>query len=264
MSKKQVEHKSLRVLSLGGGRQSSGLAALAVQGKIKMPDVVLFADTGAEMPSTLEAVKIIFEKMSALGVACETVSNGSILDDARGLGSPPWYVQNDKGQRGMLLRQCTDIYKITPLHRRIRQLAGCLPKQKLRAQQYAMLGISIEEAGRARVANEPWLTLEYPLIELGMTGMDAAIECLKVFGFVPEKSSCFCCPYTRVETWNERRAEDPELFQKAVEVDRRLGELVGKGGLKARPYIHPSTQPLEHATNAQPSLFKQCGGYCWS
>lgn len=263
-----ADHKSLRVLSLGGGRQSSGLAALAVQGKISMPDVVLFADTGAEIPATLKAVKIIFEKMSALGIMCETVSNGSLLDEPKGgrggLSLAPWFVRNENEEVGMLRRQCTDELKIKPIHQRIRALAGCLPKHKLKTQQRIMLGISIEEMQRIKPAKEPWLVLEYPLVDLNMTGMDAAIECYKVFGFVPEKSSCFCCPYTRAKTWNERRAENPELFQKAVEIDRRLRTLQGTAGIKNKPYVHPSAQPLEKATHAQPTLLKECSGYCWS
>jgi 3'-phosphoadenosine 5'-phosphosulfate sulfotransferase (PAPS reductase)/FAD synthetase len=45
--------KELRILSFGGGVQTTALAILVAQGKVKA-DAVVFADTGAERPGTYD------------------------------------------------------------------------------------------------------------------------------------------------------------------------------------------------------------------
>ena len=56
--------KTLRVLSLGAGVQSSTLALMIHKGEIPMVDCAIFADTQAEPPKVYEWLKFIKETVN--------------------------------------------------------------------------------------------------------------------------------------------------------------------------------------------------------
>ena len=61
---KHVMVKTLRVLSLGAGVQSSTLALMIHKGEIPMVDCAIFADTQAEPPKVYEWLKFIKKTVS--------------------------------------------------------------------------------------------------------------------------------------------------------------------------------------------------------
>jgi hypothetical protein len=46
--------------------------------------------------------------------------------------SAPFYTLNEKGKKGMGRRQCTREYKITPIAKKIREIMGYKPRQKMK------------------------------------------------------------------------------------------------------------------------------------
>ena len=79
-----------------------------------------------------------------------------------------------KGRDGIGRRQCTDNYKIRPIRRRIREMLGLMPRQRVPAGTTVelWLGISTDEAIRVRTSRDRWITDRYPLIEAGMSRSD--------------------------------------------------------------------------------------------
>lgn len=121
----------LRILSLGAGVQSTTLALMAAHGEIEPIDYAVFADTQSEPGAVYEHLA----RLRAPGVLpfpVSVVSNGSlreeILDAAaehrRCDGRPPLMLINPDGSDGMTRRQCTGDYKIDPIEKEIRRLAG--------------------------------------------------------------------------------------------------------------------------------------------
>lgn len=130
-----------RALSLGAGVQSSVLALLLSRADPRLieldypkPDVAVFADTGWE-PSYVYAHLDWLEHQ--LDYPLVRVSAGDLRSNIkRGLTvsghrfvDVPFFLVDDDGKKGMLRRQCTNHYKIKPIYRHIRQLAGGQPRR---------------------------------------------------------------------------------------------------------------------------------------
>ena len=94
-------------------------------------------------------------------------------------------------------------YKVDPL----RRFAG---------DREIIVGISYEERHRKHAGIAPLVDLR--LDRQGCVGV------LKERGFpVPPRSRCFICPFQSWGEWQALRHEHPELFCRAVELERRAG-----------------------------------------
>ena len=178
-------HPTLTVLSLGGGVQSSVMALMASQGAFdRIPDCAIFADTHWEPPSVYEHIEWL---AGQLRFPLHVVDNGrSLREDVKALtnhsGSRsyvdiPVYLKGRDGQGdGIGRRQCTTNYKIRPIRRRIRELLGLRPRQRVPAGTTVelWLGISTDEAMRMKDSRDRWMTNRYPLIEAGISRSDCA------------------------------------------------------------------------------------------
>ena len=269
-----AETISLRVLSLGAGVQSTALALMAAHGEIgPMPDCAIFADTGWE-PRAVHEHLAWLRSPDVLPVPVHVVSSGNIRDGlirgARGerWASIPAFTRSASGKTGMIRRQCTGEYKIVPIRRKVRELAGLTRKRSPRhpiVEQW--LGISLDEAIRMKPSFEAWQVNRFPLIELGMTRRDC-LRWLERHGYpMPPKSACIGCPYHGDAHWRQMRAEDPDGFADAVAIDRLIR--TGFRNLRGEVYLHRSCVPLDEADldtpedRGQLDLFAdECEGMC--
>ena len=266
----------MKILSLGAGVQSTTLALMAASGDLgEVPDCAIFADTGAEP----ESVYAHLEKLkSALSFPIYEVSAGNIRDDllngtnsggSKRFASIPFFLDQGKNGIGMGRRQCTSEYKISPINKKIRELLGYQPRQRIpKDAAEVWIGISTDEAIRMKPSRLTYIKNRWPLIEQGMSRA-ACLEWMAQRGWSAPKSSCTFCPFRSDESWINMKATDPDSFLDAVNVDRALRSNGVMGSFKAVPYIHRSCKPLEEVdlrTNAevgQPDLFmNECEGMC--
>ena len=175
--------RSLTVISLGGGVQSSVMALMAGDGAFdRVPDCAVFADTKWEPPSIYTHLDWL---EGQLRFPLYVVDNGrNLREDVKALtnhsGSPryidiPVYLKGRDGQGdGIGRRQCTDSYKIRPIRRKVRELLGLKKRQRVPAGTAVelWLGISTDEAIRMKPSRDRWITNRYPLIEAGMSRRD--------------------------------------------------------------------------------------------
>lgn len=267
----------LRVLSLGAGVQSTTLALMAAHGEIgPMPDCAIFADTGWE-PVAVGAHLRWLTSPNVLPFPVHIVSAGNIREDllkaAEGerWASIPAFTRTLKGRRaeiGMIRRQCTKDYKIVPIRRKVRELAG-LTRRRSPAfpvvEQW--IGISLDEAIRMKPSFEAWQVNRWPLIERRMTRLDC-LRWLERHGYpLPPKSSCVGCPFHSDAMWREIRDRDPEAWSEAVEVDRAIR--TGLRGIRGEVFLHHSARALDQADlttaadRGQLDLFgNECEGLC--
>jgi hypothetical protein len=262
----------IRVPSLGAGVQSTTMALMAARGEFgHVPDVAIFADTGAEPGPTYEYLRWLKEE-AALPFPIYMVSAGNLRDDmlnninstGHRFASIPFFTLY-KGKAGMGRRQCTKEYKLTPIRRKVREL---IDKPTAGAVEM-WIGISIDEAIRMKTSMVKYIVNRWPLVEKRMSRTDC-LTWLTANGYpIPPKSACTFCPYRSDEGWIRMKSEDPTSFEDAVRVDAALrGGAIGPR-MKAQLFVHRSMKPLaevDFRTDAelgQGDLFgNDCEGMC--
>jgi hypothetical protein len=266
----------ITLISLGAGVQSSTMALMAAHGEITpMPDGAIFADTQSEPKAVYRHLDWLEQQ---LPFPVYRVTAGSLRDEilaaTRGEqrmdARPPFFVEGG----GMLRRQCTQDYKLIPIHRKVRELVGLQPRQwgpkEVCVVQW--IGISIDEASRMKDSIYPWIHHRWILVERDMSRL-TCIAWLAAHGYPePPKSACTFCPYHDDAMWARMQRDDPESFADAVRVDHAIRDGVIRGGKAistAKWFVHRSLIPLDQVSFTkskdarQPNMFEnECEGMC--
>lgn len=238
----------LTVLSLGAGVQSSTMALMCAKGEITpMPDLAIFADTGAEPegvykwldwlePQLPFPVHRVMHKDGLLEGLNKSLADGKFA-------VVPFYTESDSKAGGLLRRQCTREYKIAPIQQEMRRLLGLSKGQRagdeVKVIQY--IGISTDEAVRMKPSRDKWVENRWPLIDLNMSRADCLKWMEKNAYPKPAKSACTFCPYHDDALWREMKRDDPKSFAEAVEMDKKIRNGAGENRL----YVHRSMKPLD-------------------
>lgn len=184
-----------KILSFGGGLQTTALAIMIARGELAVDEVV-FADTGAEKPETYWYIENYIKPIITVPFVTVRSHLGSIYD----------YCWQKKSLPSVIHRWCTDKFKVRPIEK-------CYPDTTM------LIGFSLDEAHRARKPSR--LHREFPLIKMGLTVNDC-VGIIKDYGFpVPLRSSCFFCVYEPYIEWNWLKNNHPELMEKALALEER-------------------------------------------
>ena len=169
-----------RSISLGAGVQSTVLLLLACTGELpRRPDCAIFADTGWEPQAVyqhldwLETVNTIPIYRTQYRDLRQDTING-VSHSGHSFLDVPHYIATAAGETRMSVRQCTTNYKIKPIVRLLRQLAGYPhPDQPPPPDAiHQWLGVTTDEIHRVKDANRRFLRNVYPLENLGMSRQD--------------------------------------------------------------------------------------------
>lgn len=258
----------MRTFSYGGGVQSTAALVLAAQGRLHY-DSFLFCNVGedSENPATLayfieyalpyaDEHDIVITELQKTRFGEPYTLYECLVGDNRSIKIPAYLSNGAPGNRC-----CTTEWKIRVVARWLKQHGATSNEPAVTG-----LGISMDEFHRARSnSGIPWQVLEYPLLKMRMT-RKACIDVIKSVGLpVPPKSSCWFCPYHRPQYWTEMRANNPEMFYRAVALENRINEKRDAIG-KDIVHIHPKNKPLEIATGEQFDFFNEMdmceSGYC--
>lgn len=268
---------TVSVVSYGGGVQSTALLVLAAQGKIDFK-TFLFCNVGddSENPETLTYVRQIatpfalqhgleiveLQKVLRSG-SVETIYGRITKEGSRSIEIP---VRMSNGAPGN--RSCTADFKVKVVDKWLREHNG-----KVEGAQVG-LGISLDEFQRVKPNMDPstmkWKENVFPLIDLRMDRQQC-MNVIKSAGLpVPPKSSCYFCPFHRMNVWQEMRQNQPDLFWKSVKLEELINERRKKLG-KDEVWLTRKLIPLAMATTemTQHSLFTEdeddvCeSGYCF-
>jgi len=272
----------LNIISLGAGVQSSTMALMAVKGEITpMPDCAIFADTGGEPEEVYVWLKWLSEQLSypvyvvkkdgKTLEADELVLHTSKKSGKVYLrGSIPAYVKNQDGTRGILGRKCTADFKIIPIQRKVRELAGI--KRAGRGIVFAKMwiGISTDEAHRMKPSRKDYIENTWPIIDKGMSRDDCLSWMVKNGYPEPPRSACRFCPFHSDYEWRRLKEDFPDEWEKAVSFEKSLhGQYQKQNALIGTPYLHNSLVPLSEVelkdtpANLQLNLFgNECEGMC--
>lgn len=293
----------LRALSLGAGVQSTTMALMAAHGEIgPMPDCAIFADTGWEpkavydhlswlmspnvlpFPVHIVAAGNIRAQLAAAGEGERWASIPAFTRTVTPAGAEvPVLDEDDDGKIiaigtrrtaketvsiGMIRRQYTTEFKIVPIRRKVRELAGLTRKRSPDhpvVEQW--IGISTDEIIRAKPSFEAWQIKRFPLIEKRMSRADCLAWLTRHDYPLPPKSACIGCPFHDDARWRHMRDHDPDAWIDAVQIDRAIR--TGLRGIRGEVFLHRSAVPLEAADLSTPAdhgqldlWVNECEGMC--
>jgi hypothetical protein len=193
------------VCGISGGKDSS---ALAIHLRDRVPDLeFFFCDTGAELPET-------YEYLTRL----EAVLGKPIARLNAERGFDHWF----EVYRGMLpspqMRWCTRMMKIAPLEAWI----GDEPT-------ISYVAIRADESNRkGYISTKPNISTSFPFIDDGIDH-DGVLRILDNAGIgLPSyyewrtRSGCYFCFYQRKAEWVGLAERHPDLFERAVNIERKV------------------------------------------
>ena len=247
-----MTNKTFTYISFGAGVQSSALLICSNLQRHGVPraDVAIFADTQQEMSDTYKHLERLRDWSD---IPVHVASRGDLLKDAvnRNLGnakrcaSIPMWTLGDNGKEAPIRRQCTRDYKVDVCERHVRAILGYRPKSHARHSATCLIGISIDEAIRAKPSRTAWIQNQFPLIDAGLSRNDCESICLE-HGFNNiVKSACRFCPYRGDAEWLQMKTKYPKEFARAVAADKALRDQT-RSGLNRPAFVHRSLQPLEN------------------
>jgi hypothetical protein len=271
------------VFSSGNGVQSVATCVLMAQGKIDCSHVV-FCNVGedSENPKTLAYGRNVLEPfLSRHGIRYVEVSRVhrrrsrrhnktpgdtfptlmeyTLTEDNRSI---PVCMRMQNGSPGN--RSCTMDWKIKVFHAYCKEQLGATPQ----APAVKMLGISIDEIERVNWdSGDEAIINDYPLVDLQISRA-GCVEIIEAAGLpVPSRSACWFCPFTKPSEWLRRKNEEPELFQRAVEFERRVNEKrrrIGKDQVFLAPFgVDLETFAAGEYEQSDLEMFDTCeSGHC--
>jgi hypothetical protein len=256
----------MRIFSFGGGVQSNAVMVLQAQGKVNY-DKFIFSNVGddSENPKTLQYInQITLPYCKEHGIEFVELHRKikgnivTVLENCVGknIDIPiPAYMKGC----GPMRRECTYHWKVELIVRYLKQ-SGASKTNKASVG----IGISVDEWKRMKESRVEWVINDFPLIEQQITRQ----ECIRIIADAglprPPKSSCWFCPYKKLSTWRVMQAEEPELFNKAVALEKIISSK-WTSRRKDNIYLTSTNKPLDIAIGLNQTLFEEdtCeSGYC--
>ncbi len=199
--------------NFGGGTNSTAMIVECRNRGFK-PDWILFADTGSELPGTLEHVE-------AVRKWCEGWVDVTVVRWIRKDGTfealhdnclrTEKFPSKAYGNAG-----CTSKWKIYPMEK--------WRKEHGFDRGAFAVGYDAGEDRRITKACQrgdmPDMTAWYPLVAWNIDRAACDKICASA-GFVPRKTSCFMCPNMKEAEWADLKRDFPDYFELALEIERR-------------------------------------------
>ncbi|WKK27026.1 phosphoadenosine phosphosulfate reductase [Streptomyces olivoreticuli] len=253
--------RAIRSFSFGGGWQSTAALVLAARGELDYR-TFLMANVGddSEHPGTIRYVDqfarpfaeahgielVLLDRVMKRSGEVRTLYQDLTREGSRSLKIP---VRMSNGAPGT--RSCTAQFKIEVI-------ADELKRRGATTEHPATvgIGISLDEIGRANNRRcEPHERIEYPLLERGIRRIDCA-RIIRSAGLpVPPKSACWFCPFHRPEAWHDMRRDEPELFEKACQLEELLNrrrDMLGKDHVYLTRFARPLRKAIPDGVDTLP------------
>jgi len=200
-------------INFGGGLNSTAVIIACRERGLK-PDWILFADTGSEMPGTLEHVEAMrkwcdgWAEVTTVRWIRQEGHHEPLHDNCLRTGYLPGKAYGHAG--------CTVKWKIQPMDQ----------WRKERGLQAGAFAVGYDAGEYRRITSackrgdDPAFTAWYPLVAWGVDRKGCA-DIVGREGFTVGKSSCFMCPNLRLEEWRSLRENHRDLFDVALAIEER-------------------------------------------
>lgn len=261
----------IHIISLGAGVQSSTMALMAAKGEITpMPVAAIFADTQHEPQVVYDWLDWLERELPFPVVRCTAgslakktlTSYYSKKNKKITTTGIPAFTKNADGTVGIMSRQCTRDFKISPVDKAI---TAQMRKHDCRTA-IKWIGISLDEIYRMKPSRRSTVTHRWPLVDARIRRSDC-LEWMKRKGYPePPRSACIFCPYHNNEEW--RRLTKLE-FEAACLFEKEMQKVNVGASLLGTPFLHRSMRPLSEVDlsteeeRGQLNFFNnECEGMC--
>jgi len=206
------------VLCYGAGTNTSAVIVGLVAHGIK-PDLIVFADTGAERPHTYAHIDFMQSYLKKIGYPQITIvkkvdKNGDVYTLEQDLLDHKCLPSVAYG-----FKTCSQKYKTQPVDKFLNNHPDAIAAWKRGEKITKLIGFDADEPHRVKNYDDKKYEVEYPLIEWDW-GRDECIEAIKSAGLpLPKKSSCFFCPNMRKHEIMELSAVYPNLAERALKIE---------------------------------------------
>lgn len=209
----KAKKTELLAVAYGGGTNSSAMLCGLYEREIK-PDIILFADTGSEMPHTYAFLDAMEKKVKEWwGMEIETVRAlfkgkfEGLQGECLRLGTIPSLAYG--------MRSCSVKFKTEPQSRRLKKEMKHADIPHVRRA----IGFGADEGHRVKSSTDDWATNWFPLVDWQWRRQ----ECIDVIGRYglpqPGKSACFFCPASKRSEVVRLKENHPELMEIALEME---------------------------------------------
>lgn len=243
-------------VSYGGGDNSRALMIEMVRRGIR-PDLVIFSDTKGERPKTYLANAEFSAWLVSKGFPPIT-----IVSEERQSLEEECLTANTLPSLAFGFRSCSDKYKIRPQNRFLKTWKPALDAWAAGGKVIKFIGYDAGEPHRLGDFTDARFHVEFPLVAWGWDRAKCSAV-VREAGFMPAKSACFYCPAHKKGEVIALAKDEPELFARAVAMERNATAATTVKGLGR----HWSWEALVAADAAQMDLFPDlpnrvpCGCY---
>lgn len=248
-------------VSYGGGVNSTAMLIEMYRRGIR-PDLTLFADTGGERPETYQAIETVSAWCVAKGFPpIRVVSHSSKKHGDKSL--------EEECLRSKTLpsiaygyKKCSQKWKVAPQDKFLNANEQAKEVWSKGFKIVKFIGYDAGESRRASIPEDEKYIYKYPLIDWWLFREDC-VEICRSEGLPTAKSSCFFCPSMKRREIFHLKESHPELFARAVAIERNADLQLIKG--LGRNF---SWEDIAHAEGLQCKLWESeaaaeipCGCY---
>lgn len=253
----------MKILSCGAGMQSTALALMSCENKMKgiihkevpIYDAVIFCDLGLEPYWVKDQVEFIKNACNKAGIPFHKIESNLYQDymDNFGRGhvsSIPFWSVDENGKKAKMRRHCTLDYKIALIEKFLKyNLLGYKKYQRLKKediQAHEMhIGFSYEERKRMSQDYSNLFIKKYPLIDMKWERADSYKYILEVWGLDTKASACNFCPFHKNYFFMHLKENSKEDYDRTVAFDRMIGEMQPRTAIKSKIYLSRSRKRIE-------------------
>lgn len=254
-----MSKQSLIAVSYGGGVNSTALLIEMHRRNVR-PDVIIFSDTGGELPETYRFVDE-FSNWLVERDFPEIIKVQSIVHGKADTLEAHCLRYESLPSLAYGFKSCSARFKVEPQERWMRHYEPAKKLWKSGGKVLKLLGFDAGERRRVKERIDKRYYYGYPLVEWGWDRRKCREVVIEV-GLKPAKSACFFCPASKKHEILKLAREHPDLYERAIEMEDQadLHSIKGLG----RNF---SWRDLVNADQAQLRLFEEiwddmpCGCY---
>jgi hypothetical protein len=252
----------IRILSHGGGVQTTVEALMHASGELPPIDAAIFADTQQEPKAMYRQLHWLSAEVAASKYPFPfyRVTKGDLWPSASMVRtsrdgqrryiktSIPLHFVNGDGKPGRGMRGCTTDFKIEIIIAKARALIG-RRRKRIKESDGVMvemlLGFTVDEVYRMKDNPEPWIRNRFMLIEAGMSRADCYAWAEKR-GY-PELvgSACKFCPHR-----TDWAILEPDELQECIDREPIIQAAYAQTNIEGVPYFHISRVPLSQVKHS--------------
>ena len=213
----------MNIVSFGGGTNSTAMLIGLYERNITV-DLILFADTGAEMPGTYQHIKIMDSWLTAHNMPTITIVKNINKDGEIFTLEQECIKSKTLPSVAYGWKKCSHKHKISPQDKFCNNYQPCLDVWASGAKINKYIGYDAGEERRMYsaavhdIADKKYNKI-YALIDWGWY-RDDCIKKIKEYGIpLPGKSSCFFCPNSKKAEIKKLKKTHPDLFAKAIQIE---------------------------------------------